>query len=522
MLCESIGAHLRSRIDPMQILDGCAQPIFFLNEQYELIYLNHAAAAFFEKNTPYFKELDPAYMPNQMGQRFHVLEKELAHLYLPIGALKKGEILTRKIIIDILHLECKITPIFSVGQERIGSCFEIQDRTALVRTLCILEDAIFTAENGDFDKKLSLDFIDAENQDFLMISQKLNILFEKIQGFFGEVVCVLDDLMHGKLTGQSDRSPYLSESFFSAKKNDLNSVLAKFSLFIKNIKNLSELMRYTLDQIDSKNSLLAMATEKEQSEIQIVRTQLQQFLDQIHHNHLEIYQAIEVASSLKTEGDLIQDLRLLFHSVLGDVYQRISKTLNVIKSINFKLRNHLETLHLALNEIKIGNIGKGIYVITEECTTMIHTTNDLMQNIYHAFATINQNVDEKQNSINENFEQLSSKFALSGEIVSMMAAILQEIQKTLGLQDSLFNNIQDSLHTVSQSHQVTYQTTQQTVLLAAVLGYLNHHLKSTVHHFDLDAEAAYALNYEDEIQKILEQHQDLTETPIHSFIQLFN
>lgn len=527
MLAESIRESLRSCVDPMQVLDSCIQPIFFLNEQYELIYLNQSAGMFFEKNVEYFKECDPQYVPNQIGNRFSVLEKELSHLVLAIAGLQKGESLNRKLMIDRLHLECKITPIFSLDQERIGTCFELQDRTSLVRTLCILEDAIYTAENGDFDKKLSLDFIDADNQDFLLLSQKLNILFEKIQGFFGEIVCVLDDLMHGKvadpMTGQTDLSlPRFSDSFFNATKNDLNSVLNRFSIFIKNIKNLSELMRYTLDQIDSKNSLLAMATEKEQTEIQTIGTQLQQFLDQIHHNHLEIYQAVEVASSLKTEGDLIQDLRALFHSVLGDVYQRILKTLNVIKSINFKLRNHLDTLRIALNEIKIGNIGKGIYVITEECAAMIHTTNDLMQNIYHAFTMISQNVDEKQNSINENFEQLSSKLAFSGEIISMMAAILQEIQHSLGLQDHLFQNIQQSIQTVSQSHAVTYQTTQHTVLLTAVLGYLNHHLKSTVHHFDPSAESPESLDYEGEIQKILEQHHHLTETPVHSFIKLFN
>ncbi len=208
MIKKSVEDYL-AQINPMQVLDFCTQPVFFLNERYELIYRNQAAAAFFEKNQHHFKEIDPHYSSDLLGKQFDAMQKVLQHLAVPICSLKMGEALTKKVIIDVLHLECRITPIFSLQNQRLASCFEIQDRTVLVRTLCVLEDAIYTAENGSFDKKLSLELINEENQDFLLISQKINILFEKIQGFFGEIVCVLDDLMHGKMTVLPPPPPFI-------------------------------------------------------------------------------------------------------------------------------------------------------------------------------------------------------------------------------------------------------------------------------------------------------------------------
>ncbi len=510
------------KINPMRVLDFCTQPVFFINLNFELIYFNRSARIFFENNARHFKNIDPSYAPNELGKKFLVLEEMLAEAHDKVLELQEEDALVQSITIGILHLECKITPIFSEAGEREGSCFEIQDRTMLMHTLCVLEEAIYTAEKGIFDKKIPLEVITSENPDFLLVSQKVNVLFEKIQAFFGEITCILENLMRGKLTPvEVSLEVEQDESFFSTTKSDFNYVLEKFCDFIKDIRNVSNLMQYTLDKINSKNTLLAMAAEKEEIEINGIESQLHAFLEHIHNNNLEIHQAIEVANTLTNDNDIIGDLRSIFHAVLSDVYERIVHTLDVIKSINFTLRGHLDALRGALRQIEVGNIGKGIQMVTQECESMILTTNDLMQNIYHAFAAINQNVDAKQESINEIFEMLSSKLYATSEIIMMMSAILEEIQKNLYKQDDFFNDMRQSIKYVKKSHSITYQTTQKTVLLTSILGYLSHDLKNAINRFDPDQQEEQKLNYQEEIQALLAQHDSLVEVPVQSFIEVF-
>lgn len=522
-----VGQHLMfqegtEQINPMKVLDYCAQPMFFLNHQFELIYLNKSATSFFEKNQQYFQQMDADYTPNLLRKRFTIFAEYFAPHVEKMRHLAEGERLIETITISMLHIECRITPIFSDTGQSVAFCFEIQDRTMLIHTLCVLEEAIYTAEKGIFDQKVPLDMITTENPDFLLVSQKVNILFEKIQGFFGELTCILDNIMRGRFRPiQCVHKGEQEESFFDTTKNDLNYVLEKFSSFIKNIQSVSNLMQYTLERINSKNTLLAMAAEKEETEINETEAQLHTFLEGFHTNNLEIHQAIEVAHSLSNDYDIIGDLRLMFQSVLADVYERIIHTLDVIKSINFTLRGHLDALRGALQEIEKGNIGKGIQMVTQECEVMILTTNDLMQNIYHAFTAINQSVDAKQASIDANFEMLSAKVYATSEIVMMMSAILEEIQKNLYKQDDFFDDMKHSIKYIKQSHHLTYQTTQKMVVLTSVLGYLSHNLKNAVNLFEAAQGDDKHLNYQEEIESLLTQHDNLADIPVQSVIELF-
>lgn len=509
-------------INPMRVLDYCVQPMFFLNHHFELIYLNKSAAAFFEKNQQHFRQIDLNYIPNLLTERFTILADHFAPQLEKMMQLQEGARLVETISIGILHVEFQITPIFSDAGKPVAFCFEIQDRTMLIHTLCVLEEAIYTAEKGIFDQKVPLDVITTENPDFLLVSQKVNILFEKIQGFFGELTCILDNIMRGRFRPIAcAHEAEQQDSFFDTTKNDLNYVLEKFSSFVKNIQSVSNLMQYTLERINSKNTLLAMAAEKEQTEINETEAQLHTFLEGFHTNNLEIHQAIEVAHSLSNDYDIIGDLRLMFQSVLSDVYERIIHTLDVIKSINFTLRGHLDALRGALQEIEKGNIGKGIQMVTQECEVMILTTNDLMQNIYHAFTAINQSVDAKQASIDANFEMLSAKVYATSEIVMMMSAILEEIQKNLYKQDDFFDDMKHSIKYIKQSHHLTYQTTQKMVVLTSVLGYLSHNLKNAVNLFEAAQTEDGHLNYQQEIESLLTQHDNIADIPVQSVIELF-
>ncbi len=463
-------------------LDQSVNPIFFLNKSCELIYCNQAAIHFFEKNQVYFREMDPLFQPNELGRKLAVFEKLLMRECQEILALKQGQFLEKMLAIDILHLNCHISPIFSVDGIQQGVGFEVQDRTILLRTLSLLEEAIHAAEEGNFEHKLSLEYIIKENPDFALISQKINILFEVIQNFFGDIICVLDDLMHGKTINNDIET--IPDGFFGTTKEDLNQVLSRFRQFIQGIAQTSNLMLYTLENSHAKNILMAISSAQEEEKIYEVETQLRLFLEKLRHSNLEIYQGVEIAGSLKNNDEIVRELRTMFQSIINDIFDRVIYMLNIIKTINFTLRGHLDVLRASLYEVKIGNIGKGIHGVTQECEAMISTTNELMQNIYHAFSSINQRITEKQVEIDEIFEILASK------LYSMMSVILEEIRKNLNSHNEFTDEVLEMIDDVKELHQLTEKTSCVSDDFTKILSYLMENLSKNITLFEAGTQKA--------------------------------
>ena len=248
------------------VLDFCTQPIIFLNFNFEVFYFNFRTLHFCQTHEKAFSKCDQDFKPNILNTHLRIFEEKLANRLNEMFALSFGQMLVERIQIDYLHLELRITPLFSVTNEKLGCCIEIHDQTELWNTLDLINTTIQNAQEGLFDTSIPMQSVSNEYEILPQIGQKINTLFETIHGFFGEMACAFEALINGELFYSMPMTTYekqYPESFFSSTKMDFNYVLRNLCTFVRETKKSSRLMMELLNQILMKNSELAMTSEKE-------------------------------------------------------------------------------------------------------------------------------------------------------------------------------------------------------------------------------------------------------------------
>lgn len=438
------------------VLDFCAQPILFVNAAFHVYYLNFRALSFFHSHQEQFKICDPTFEPNILYNTFTLLEQKLVHRYEEMQSSRLGECLTELITVHELTLELRMIPIFSIDYERLGICIEIHDKTELVHLTASLEQAIQAAERGQFDKKMMSQDISTKYRAFQPIHHKLNTLFEKIHNFFGEFTCALEHLVNGNFSPDLvfREEENIQENIFASAKKDFNYAFKNLYSLVKNSKNDLFLIQSLFEKIAQQQTELALLSQKEKAETGLIEENLIDFFGQIRSNFLETQQALEVANALTHNYEAIDSLKHIFNQVRLQLQSVLEST----KYMHYVFRGNLAHLRGALNEIEMGNIGKGIAVVTEECELMIARTNTLMYQIQTLVIDINQNFEEKHQTL----ETLSLNMNGMMDIITLMSTILAQIQGTILNQDSRFDTLQEALQTLKTSQQALTTKLKQT------------------------------------------------------------
>lgn len=387
----------------------------------------------------------------------------------------------------------------------------------MLNTLDLLNTTIENAKDGLFDTIVPMNSVSTEYEILPVLSEKINSLFETTHEFFGEIACAFEDLINGNLTHSltfTQAEEAHPDSFFSATKRDFNYVLKNLSEFINKIKNASQLMLFVLNQILMKNSELAMASEKETAETVKIEQNLDVLFGQASSTYLEISQAIEVAKTLTNHYAVIDELKTVFH----DVRLQLRAILDATRYMHYIFKGHLGSLRAALVEIEVGNIGRGIHLVTTECEEMIVNTTNLMQKIQLSVAAMTARFDDKHQSLDTILETLSHNINGMIDIVTLMTTVLSEVRDTLSDHSALFVEFKQSLGILQESHQFTLETVEQTILLNATLMYVNNDLETVLSNFEQQRESSdeHAIADKNE-QLLLQQKQILDQiAPIYS------
>lgn len=495
------------------VLDFCAQPIILVDHLFNVYYLNFRALSFFKEHEAALQHIHTAFTANLMHTHFSLFELKLAARRHEIDQLALDQRLAETISLGELTLELLITPTFDANYQRIGSCIEIYDQTMLVQTLSLLEDAIQAAAKGKFDKKIPKETIPEEQKSLRLIGNKINILFETIHHFFTDISSALEHVVNGELDKDlvldQPEDEYVN-NFFAATKHDLNYTLNKIYSFVKNTKNNSKLMQAVIHKIIAKNSELAMTSERETIETEKIEESVQYFFEKLHANHLEIQQAIEVANSLSSNYAIIDDIR----SVFQEVRKQLRMVLDTTTCMHYVFKGHLSKLKLALGEIQVGNIGRGITMVTTECEAMIQGTNDLMSQIQTSAASVTRHLDDQHQSLDLILDKIALNMNNMNDVIMLMSTILAEVQQSLTYQDNLFAEFNQSVHRLKNSHIDTLEIISNSVLLARVLVYVNNELESILAQFNMmHAESpdlhAQHLENQHRIEELLKQQSPL-------------
>lgn len=459
------------------VLDFCAQPILFIDTAFHVYYLNFRALSFFHSHQDQFKICDPAFDPNVLYTTFTLLQQKLVHRYEEMQSSRLGECLTELITVHELTLELRMIPIFSIDYERLGTCVEIHDKTELVHLTASLEQAIQAAECGQFDKKMVVQGISAKYLAFQPIHHKLNTLFEKIHNFFGEFTYALEHLVNGNFSPDLvfREEENIQENIFASAKKDFNYAFQKLYTLVKNSKNDFYLIQSLFKKIAEQQTELAVLSQKEKAETHLIEKNLIDFFGKIRSNFLETQQALEVANALSHNYEAIDALKTIFNQVR----RQLQSVLESTKYMHYVFRGNLAHLRGALNEIEMGNIGKGITVVTEECELMIARTNTLMYQIQTLVIDINQNFDEKHQTL----ENLSLNMNGMMDIITLMSTILAQIQDTILNQDSRFDTLQAALQTLKVSQETLMTKLKQTDRFSDAFFAIHHDIEDSFNAF---------------------------------------
>lgn len=508
------------------VLDFCAQPIILVDYLFNIYYLNFRALSFFQQNEKELQKIIPNFTANLMHTHFNILEEKLSHRRYEVEHLELGERLSEIITLGNLTLELLITPTFDANYKRIGACIEVYDQTTLMQTISRLEEAIQAAAKGKFDKKIPKDLIADEYSPLKLIGEKINTLFETIHHFFSDISAALEHVVNGELdknlVSYTINEDTQTHDFFAATRHDLNYTLNKIYTFVKNTKSHSKLMQAVIQKIIAKNSELAMTSERESIETDKIEENVQYFFEKLHANHLEIQQAIEVANSLSNNFSIVEDVRTVFQ----EVRKQLKTVLDATACMHYVLKGHLSQLKLAINEIQIGNIGRGITIVTTECEAMIRGTNELMNQIQTSATSVSRNLEEQNQSLDLMLDKISLNMTSMNDVIMLMSTILAEVQQSLTYQDNLFAEFNQSVHRLKNSHIDTVETIRNSVLLARVLVYISNELEDILDQFNMmrvetpDSEEEHIRNQK-RIEELLKQHQQPIELKSQPVVKVF-
>lgn len=299
--------------------------------------------------------------------------------------------------------------------------------------------------------------------------------------------------LHDIASGEGDLSQRLS----SSGHDELAQIALAFNRFVDKIEAVllriresSESVRTTTDEISSGNLNLSERTEHQASSLQTTAAAMEQLTSTVHQNAESAREARELATAAsdvaQRGGEVAQRAVQTMHEINGSS-QRISEILGVIDGIAFQ--TNILALNAAVEAARAGDQGRGFAVVAGEVRTLAQRSATAAKEIKVLINASQQHVDAGSRFVNE----AGTTIQETVRRVHQVSALITEISHASQEQSSGIASISEAVAQMDVGTQQNAALVEQATAAAQSLNEQAHRLADTIADFKLSQQASPGL-----------------------------
>ncbi|GAA0852664.1 methyl-accepting chemotaxis protein [Aliiglaciecola litoralis] len=298
----------------------------------------------------------------------------------------------------------------------------------------------------------------------------------------------------------------------------------EFAVLAENVNRLTESLHNVVSQIHTQESALELATETSARLGNQTLMQVEQQKEKVSATATDTH-SIRVASKRNTEQIQIgmQHLQSVSEQSaqvttlvkkthkqiseqaeqaeqssaiinrLDENSKKIGTILDVIKTI--AEQTNLLALNAAIEAARAGEQGRGFAVVADEVRTLANRTHNSTEEIESMIATLQSDAEQAVKAISvgseyakqseQQIQEVNQQVAEIGETISSLRKMNQEIVSVTLEQDSLFENVANSLESIVELAEKSADTTHSSTQATKELDQLMIEMKKAVSRFTL-------------------------------------
>ncbi len=406
-----------------QALDNVQSGVMVANTNLEVIYINDSVERMFKAAESDIRKQLPNFDANKlMGANIDSFHKNPSHQRRLLANL--NEPYRSELLVAGQHINVIASPVIDDEGQRIGFVAEWQNRTHEVLIEQEIERLVEDVKAGDLSTRIRM----ADKQGFAkMLSSGINELTDVIESAFNDINRVMDNMSQGDLTS-SITNDY--QGVYAECKNNINETMAKFSDFIIQIRDASDFIDSSSQEMASGNNNLSQRAEQQAASLEETADSMGELANIVRNNASNTQHANQVVNSacqLAQKGGDIVKLAIGAMQEINESSNKIAEIIGVIDEIAFQ--TNLLALNASVEAARAGEQGRGFSVVATEVRNLAQRSADAAKQSNDLIQTSLQKVRAGTAFVNETgaaLNEIVKSVAQVGEIVSQIAGASAE------------------------------------------------------------------------------------------------
>ena len=430
-------------------LDNATSCVMLADNNFNIIYMNQAVQALFKEAETDIREQLPNFDANHiLGTNIDIFHQHPSFQHDFLTKLQTNY--QSEIKIGPRHFHLSVNPVIAAEGERIGTVVEWVDRTLEVKIEQEIADIVSAVKAGDLSNRIDLS---DKTGFFETMSTGINEFSDLIENVFSDISHAMQCLAVGDLTA-SITSEYQGD--YLKCKNDINASTQKLADIVKQIKDSSEIINSSSQEIAEGNNNLSQRAEQQAANLEQTAASMTELTSTVKNNSDNAQKANLLAEEARTRAENSGGIVKSAISAMQEINEssnRISDIIKVIDEIAFQ--TNLLALNASVEAARAGEQGRGFSVVAQEVRKLAQRSavaakesKQLIQNSMQKVQIGSEMVNETGNALNEIVTSVKKVSHIVAEIASA------SLQQTSG---------------INQVNQAVYQMdelTQQNAALA--------------------------------------------------------
>ncbi len=404
-------------------LDNVTTSVLIADNDYKVIYLNHAARNLFHNEAEAFSSELPQFDPDQiLHNSVNVLYKDPEKHRRLLNNLTSSQ--HAQLDLDCLNIEYYVTPVIDSQGQRLGIVKEFRNRTEEVATEKEINDVIQSASQGNFEKRVVL-----ENKRgfFRSFSQSLNQILDYNSLAIRDTMQMFAALAQGDLTRNIETN---YQGDFEQLKHDANHTVQRLTEIMGAIQQASESVRQAAEEIAQGNLSLSQRTEEQAAALEQTAASMEQMTGTVQQTADNTGQATQLAAMARQhaeEGGRVVSEAVRSMISINDSSKQITEIISVINDIAFQ--TNLLALNAAVEAARAGDQGRGFAVVAAEVRNLAQRSGQAAKEIKALIQNSVQRVEEGTQLVNQSgttLEEIVTSVKKVSDIIAEIAAASQE------------------------------------------------------------------------------------------------